>query len=133
MLFQALDSRALRAALTARSMSALSPSATWQMVSPVAGLMAGNVLPETLSTHLPPMKSGWSLTLGALAPRVLPAVAVVMRSSCEKTGAGGVPGGARPAWCQAYAMRPLYTREVAAVNWLWARDAGTSPSPPAPL
>ena len=32
------SSNALRAALTARSTSALSPSATWQMVSPVAGL-----------------------------------------------------------------------------------------------
>jgi len=32
------------------------------MVSPVAGLTVGNVLPETLSCHLPPMNSGWSLT-----------------------------------------------------------------------
>ena len=40
------DSNALRAALTARSMSALSPSATWQMTSPVAGLRVANVLPD---------------------------------------------------------------------------------------
>ena len=47
-------------------MSALSPSATWQMVSPVAGLSVAKVLPETLSSHLPPMNSGWSLTFGGL-------------------------------------------------------------------
>src|SRR5262245_2984493 len=50
-------------------MSALSPSATWQMVPPVAGLMAGKVLPETLSTNLPPMNSGWSFTTGGLTRR----------------------------------------------------------------
>src|SRR5438874_4547622 len=71
-------SRALRAALTARSTSALSPSATWQRVSPVAGLMAAKVLPETLSTNLPPMNSGWSLTLGGLTARGLLGVVVAM-------------------------------------------------------
>src|SRR6516165_5357717 len=77
------SSNAFRAALTARSMSALSPSATWQMVSPVAGLSVGKVLPETLSSHLPPMSSGWSFTLGGLtaALRDLVAVAVAMRTS----------------------------------------------------
>src|ERR1051325_5025060 len=61
------ESNALRAALTARSMSALSPSATWQIGSPVQGLMVGNVLPDTLSTHLPPMNIGsWALTRGIL-------------------------------------------------------------------
>src|ERR1700687_112136 len=48
------------------------------MVSPVAGLMAGNVLPDTLSCHLPPISSAWSLTLGALVARGLLAVAVAM-------------------------------------------------------
>src|SRR5262249_60127052 len=59
-------------------MSALSPSATWQIVSPVAGLMAAKVLPETLSTNLPPMNSGWSLTLGGLTARGLLGVVVAM-------------------------------------------------------
>src|SRR5579872_6201285 len=45
------DSNAFLAALTARSISALSPSATLQMVSPLVGLRVGNVLPETLDTH----------------------------------------------------------------------------------
>src|SRR5256885_16617269 len=58
------DSNALRAALTARSMSALSPSATWQIVSPVAGFCVAKVLPDWESTHLPPMNIGWSLTFG---------------------------------------------------------------------
>src|SRR5262249_50475595 len=73
-------SNALRAALTAKSTSAVSPSATWQIVSPVAvaGLRVGNVLPETLSSRLPPMKSGWSLTLGGLTVRGLVTVAVAM-------------------------------------------------------
>src|SRR5438067_11018335 len=60
-------SNALRAALTARSTSALSASATWQISSPVVGLMVGNALPETLPTHLPPMNIGSTdLTLGSL-------------------------------------------------------------------
>src|SRR5437868_12120499 len=59
------SSNALRAALTARSMSALSPSATWQMVSPVAGLTVGKVFPLWESTHLPPTNIGCcSLTFG---------------------------------------------------------------------
>src|SRR6266571_2969980 len=81
--FQAFDSSALRAALTARSMSAASPSATWQIVPPVAGLMAGNVFPETLSCHLPPIKSGWSFTCGALIVFGLLATAVLMMVSFE--------------------------------------------------
>src|SRR5690348_1256326 len=81
------SSNALRAALTAKSTSALSPSATWQMVSPVAGLRVGKVLPDTLSSHLPPIKSGWSLTFGFLAAWALGAVAVAMReSSCHERG-----------------------------------------------
>src|SRR6516225_6638110 len=80
------SSKALRAALTARSTSALSPSATWQMVSPVAGLTVGNVLPETLSCHLPPMNSGWSLTRGGLTVRAFDGVAVAMMSSGKGEG-----------------------------------------------
>ena len=50
---QGPESNALRAALTARSMSAASPSATWAMTSSVAGLIVSNVLPLSLSRHLP--------------------------------------------------------------------------------
>src|SRR5262245_7412893 len=58
------DSNALRAALTARSMSALSPSATRQMTSPLVGLIVSNVLPLADATHLPPMSIFWSATFG---------------------------------------------------------------------
>jgi hypothetical protein len=46
-------SNAFRAALTALSTSALSPSATLAITSPVAGLSVSNVLPLVESTHLP--------------------------------------------------------------------------------
>ena len=49
-------SRARFAAPIARSASSRSPSARWAMISPVAGLKAGKVLPDPLSTHCPPMK-----------------------------------------------------------------------------
>src|SRR5262249_59265713 len=77
--------RAWGAALTARSTWALSLWATWQMVSPVAGLMVGNVFPETLSSHLPPMKRAWSFTLGGFTVRpFFSTVAVAMGiSSCK--------------------------------------------------
>ena len=39
------------AALTALSTSALSPSWTWMMGSPVAGFRVGKVLPDTLVCH----------------------------------------------------------------------------------
>ena len=59
---QGPESNALRAALTARSMSAASPSATWAMTSSVAGLMVANVLPPWPSTHLPSISIlVWSL------------------------------------------------------------------------
>jgi hypothetical protein len=52
------------------------------MVSPVAGLVVGKVFPETLSTHLPPMRSGWTaLTLGGFTVRGFSAVFVAMRIS----------------------------------------------------
>src|SRR6516225_10664752 len=43
--------KAALAALTARSTSAACASATWQISSPVVGLVVGNVLPDSLSTH----------------------------------------------------------------------------------
>src|SRR5690349_4881962 len=49
------SSRALRAALTARSTSAGPASATWVMTSPVAGLMESKVL--EVATHSPPIRS----------------------------------------------------------------------------
>src|ERR1044072_1187902 len=58
--FDHLPSKARRAATTALSMSALSPSATSARVAPVAGLGVVKVLPDSASTHLPSMKS-WSL------------------------------------------------------------------------
>src|SRR5436190_23486665 len=80
---QGPSSNALRAALTARSTSALSPSATLQMTSPVAGLSVSNVLPETLSCHLPPMNSGWSLTCGGFTVRDFCVAVVMVTDSCE--------------------------------------------------
>src|ERR1700736_6781060 len=47
------DSRARRAACTAASMSALSPSATCAITLPVAGFVTSKVLPEAAATHLP--------------------------------------------------------------------------------
>src|SRR6185437_8326935 len=49
------SSKALRAALTARSTSAAPASATWVMTSPVAGLMESKVL--EVATHSPPIRS----------------------------------------------------------------------------
>ena len=45
------SSSACRAALTAKATSSLSPSATWQMDSSVAGFTVANVLPLAASTH----------------------------------------------------------------------------------
>src|SRR5919112_3477285 len=53
-------SKARRAAATALSMSALSPSETSARVAPVAGFGVVKVLPDSASTHLPSMKS-WYL------------------------------------------------------------------------
>jgi len=47
------DSKALRAALTARSMSSFCPSGTWATISCVAGSSTGKVLPLAAATHLP--------------------------------------------------------------------------------
>ena len=63
---QGPDSRALRAALTALSTSALSASATLAITSPVAGLSVSNSPPSTGSTHLLSMNSLVSRTLGLL-------------------------------------------------------------------
>src|SRR5207249_4106998 len=48
-------SNARRAALTARSISGASPSATCAITSPFAGLMVSNVRPLTELTHFPSM------------------------------------------------------------------------------
>src|ERR1700679_2612067 len=50
---QGPESKACRAALTAASTSALSPSAAWAIVRPVAGFLTSNVLPEAADIHLP--------------------------------------------------------------------------------
>src|SRR5215831_8329994 len=62
-------SKAERAAATALSTSAASASATWAMVSPVAGLMLGKVLPEAESVHLLLMSSlvALTFTVGSMA------------------------------------------------------------------
>src|SRR6188474_2542277 len=46
-------SKARRAALTALFTSGASPSASWAITSPVAGLIVSNVRPLVESTHLP--------------------------------------------------------------------------------
>src|ERR1700722_8432506 len=50
-------SNAARAALTALSTSAASASATWQISSPVEGLMVAKVLPDSLATQRPLIRS----------------------------------------------------------------------------
>ena len=68
---QAPSPKALRAASTARSMSAERPSETSASGSSVAGLSVVKVRPSTDSTHCPPMKSrpgGNVEALGAIAP-----------------------------------------------------------------
>src|SRR5579863_8152491 len=50
-------SKAFRAAFTASSTSVASASATWQISSPVAGLIVGKVFPEWLFTQRLLMKS----------------------------------------------------------------------------
>ena len=70
----------MRAALTARSMSAASPSATWAITSSVAGLIVANVLPLTLSRHLPSISIlVWMLPVAALALDFVGFVMVAMR------------------------------------------------------
>src|SRR5271169_4984466 len=51
------SSKALRAAFTASSTSALSPSATSARTSSLAGLMVSKALPDLAGTHLPPINS----------------------------------------------------------------------------
>jgi hypothetical protein len=51
------DSNAARAALTASSTSALSPSATNASTSSFVGLIVANVLPDFAGTHFPLMRS----------------------------------------------------------------------------
>src|ERR1700682_6364233 len=51
------SSNALRAAFTASSTSALSPSATNAKTSSLAGFMVSKVFPDFGDTHLPPINS----------------------------------------------------------------------------
>src|SRR5580698_10146759 len=51
------SSNALRAAFTASSTSALSPSATSARTSSLAGFIVSKVLPDFGATHLPPISS----------------------------------------------------------------------------
>src|SRR5205085_10137368 len=66
-IFDHLPSKALRAAATALSMSALSPSATSASVAPVAGFGVAKVLPDSASTHWPSMKSWYLRGVSAAA------------------------------------------------------------------
>ena len=84
--FQGPVSNALRAALTALSTSAASPSATWAITSPVAGLSVSNVLPLAASTHWPSISSLVWRTRTDVAAEI-GAVAVVI----VPPGWGGVP------------------------------------------
>ena len=81
MLRQGPDSKARRAAATAASISARSPSATWASTSPVAGLKTLNVFPLFESTNAPLMKSFLSCFKYAFA----------------KAGSSGEIGGSRSA------------------------------------
>src|SRR5713226_3844991 len=56
-------SKLARAALTARSTSSRSPSATSASTSPLEGSSVGKVLPEAASTQRPPMNSSFGLLL----------------------------------------------------------------------
>ena len=73
------SSKARRAAATARSTSAASPSATCVSTSPVAGFTVSNVFPDAASTHSPPMNSLPGDTAAALS-----VVAIVFT---QRTGA----------------------------------------------
>ena len=59
-------SNAARAACTALSISAFSPSATCARTSPVAGLNVEKVLPDAASTHWPSMSSLRGLAIKSL-------------------------------------------------------------------
>src|SRR5262249_4502711 len=69
---QGPSSNALRAAWTARSMSALSPSATSQSTSPVAGVSVEKVLPDALPVHCPPLNIGWGFCPRCPGPQLGP-------------------------------------------------------------
>merc|ERR1719234_2557905 len=62
---------AFRAAVTANSTSALSPSCTEQMVSPVAGFTVGKLFPEAEFTHSLSMKIWVYLMSGFLRGSIL--------------------------------------------------------------
>ena len=60
---QGPDSNARRAARTAVSISALSPSAARAMVAPVAGFLTSKVIPVAAGSHLPSMSSFLGLAM----------------------------------------------------------------------
>src|SRR5437867_187165 len=93
-----VPSYAARAAPTAASISALSPSATTATTERSCGLMLSKRLPERLSTNLPLMKS-WYCRMPLSAPRgwALPAMSGLLPGALLKRGrAAGQPGGAAP-------------------------------------
>src|SRR5438874_2505591 len=60
---QGPDSNARRAARTAASISALSPSAVRAMVAPVAGFLTSKVIPEAAGSHFPSVSSFLGLAM----------------------------------------------------------------------
>src|SRR5215470_1060782 len=71
-------SKALRAAVTARLMSSLSPSATLASTSPVDGSIVSNALPLAAATHCPPM----SILTGCCCKKALCTASVVFTDMC---------------------------------------------------
>src|ERR1700676_5207801 len=65
------SSKALRAALTASSTSALSPSAIRASTSSFAGLIVSKVLPDFAGTHLPSISSCLGLRKNDSAAEIL--------------------------------------------------------------
>src|ERR1700761_1607040 len=99
-------SNASRAAVTARSMSSASPSATWARISPVAGLRVSNVLPDAASSHLPPIsmrlvlpsRNGWICVMtfiGLSSPLCLFGYSV-RAAECPSAAIAGRGASARP-------------------------------------
>src|SRR5690606_8317102 len=95
------DSKARRAATTARFTSSTSHAATWVITRPVAGFTVGNVLPEAASTNLPSMNarvSRFSAAAAALQSVVwfMRSLLAAMARSRDRPGIG--QGVARGEW-----------------------------------
>src|SRR4029077_5846909 len=69
------DSNARRAAITARSISSLSLSATRAMTEASAGLKTSNVLPDAAGTHLQPIKFNFGRFSQLATRELIPGVA----------------------------------------------------------